>query len=867
MQQEASRVGKQIFSILERGPSFLDRERGGADLLAGGGLGGRSSGHQTIFPKVAMRMGVLALLIGQGWIGLQGRLGTQQVSWAGDAAQETGQVRAITWETAWYRLQLNERAQWVSFQNKRTGQELLAAGRPVPLAQLLLVGKPVPSVDLVLHHAPVAQLRWQGKTYSASRIEKLPKADQWILQFAHCPTQLVYSIQAKPDWICFRLEEIRGPRPTRITFLQIPLRLTQRVGRRLNAAWNEQEAVCLMAGNLQTEARPLTRAQATWLCAFSQDEPGPKLEGTCAVLVASPLEDFRRLLRKVAGAFDLPRNEKDGIPSKELPMARGSYWFLSFGQKDVDRVVALCRKTGFKQVFMNFWSWSTSPGHYPINKANYPDGLESLRRTVRRLHEHGILVGMHTYASKVSKRDPYVRPVPDRRFLVVGRASLAEAVDSTATTIRLREQLRDWPGSPGCPRKLWEGGIRKHQEVVIEHEIVQYEAIGPAGRWDTLLGCRRGAWGTKAASHPEGAECRRYAVDGCIDGYLIDQQTSLFQEVTSRLAELFEACDFDMIYFDGSEDVDPRRFEYYAANVQATVMRKIRKRPIIHQGGGFHHYLWHSFTRSGTVDTYLSTIYGYLQAGGNLAHWPTVREHINRSVRYVESLQADMIPGELGWFGIWPKGKHTEGLQLDEVEYLMAKSLALDAPISLQTSFSQMAEHPLCPEILEIVRVYEQLRLLGQLPPEVRKRLRQMNKDFAMYWPRPGQSDSLPEFVEVRPLAPPADHRQLRALAGPRSTGTVLVVWHSQGQPGTLFLPLPSEQASLAQAQQISGQPVKLEIRTGQLALPIGPRRLAIWIPNLSPQIVQQLWAKVQWHPLAPAQGKSSAQLPPDRPL
>ncbi len=39
--------------------------------------------------------------------------------------------------------------------------------------------------------------------------------------------------------------------------------------------------------------------------------------------------------------------------------------------------------------------------------------------------------------------------------------------------------------------------------------------------------------------------------------------------------------------------------------------------------------------------------------------------------------------------------------------------MALDAPISLQTSFSQMDRHPLTPDILEIVRVYEGARLAG----------------------------------------------------------------------------------------------------------------------------------------------------------
>jgi hypothetical protein len=814
----------------------------------------RQVNHSTIFPWLVR--GILAAFLYFALSGLgpvDGFLPDEfplvpRVASSGELPQPTGAAadphrQSIVWETAWYQLQVNTNARWVSFREKQTGEELLAAGTRASMAKVLVDATPVQTTEIILHHAPVAKINLEGRTYSASSLRKEKEPDRWLLSFENCPTELLYTIRAETNWVLFRLEEIRGPRPSRITLLEIPVRISQRIGTRLNAAWDARWAVCLMAANAQTEARPVSREGATWLTAASQDQPGPKLEGSAAVLLAGPTAELRRLLREVSLAFDLPRNEKDGTPSKELPEARGSYWFLSFGEKDVDRVIDLCRRTGFRQVFISFGSWSISPGHFPINRANYPEGLESLRRTVARLHEHGVLVGMHTFASKVSKRDPYVTPIPDRRFLVVARATLAEPVDATAKTIRVREDLRDWPGSPLCSQKLWEGGIQKHQEVVIDDEIIQYESIGPEGRWDTLFGCSRGAWGTKPTFHAAGSECRRYAVDGCINGYIIDQETSLFEEITTRLAELFDACDFDMIYFDGSEDVDRRRFEYYAANAHATVMRKIRKRPIIHQGGGFHHYLWHSFTRSGTVDTYLSTIYGYLQAGGTLERWPTVREHINRSVRYVESLEADLIPGELGWFGIWPKGKNTDGLQLDEIEYLMVKSLALDAPISLQTSFAQMAEHPLTPEILEIVRTYELLRRSGRVPEELRRRLREVNKDFVLYWSQPAREDQLPEFVEVVPLAGLAGNAALRALLGPRNGGTLLVLWHSEGRQGTLAL-----EVSSAEARLLDGKEIPLGRRGSSLLVPVDGRRLAVWLPDLPEEKARELCQKAQWY-------------------
>jgi hypothetical protein len=247
---------------------------------------------------------------------------------------------------------------------------------------------------------------------------------------------------------------------------------------------------------------------------------------------------------------------------KDSPIARQSYWFLGFGEKEVDKVIDYCHRAGLRQVMMSSGAWCVHVGHYTFNTRQYPDGIESLRRTVARLHAAGILVGMHTFASKVSKTDAYVTPVPSRGFWVDMRAQLAVDAGPTDKQIRTTTDLSQWPGSPVCRQKVWEGHVTKHQEVVIDDEIICFDRIGPEGKWDTFQGCRRGAYGTRAASHASKTECRHYGVDGCINGYIIDLDGPLFEETTSRLAEIFNACDFDMVYFDGSEDVPRTRYNY-----------------------------------------------------------------------------------------------------------------------------------------------------------------------------------------------------------------------------------------------------------------------------------------------------------------
>ena len=127
--------------------------------------------------------------------------------------------------------------------------------------------------------------------------------------------------------------------------------------------------------------------------------------------------------------------------------------------------------------------------------------------------------------------------------------------------------------------------------------------------------------------------------------------------------------------------------------------------------------------------------------GGQIDQWPTCKDHIDRTAERVAACHDDLIPGELGWFGINPADGEYDGLQYDEVEYLMCKSLAHDGPISLQTSFARMEQHPLTADILAMIRRYEALRhhqysrapITGMKRISARrtsKRLKQAGKDF-----------------------------------------------------------------------------------------------------------------------------------------
>ena len=711
-------------------------------------------------------------------------------------------------ETDAFRLVVSETGCWQSLVELRTGRELCDAGAKLPLASATILGK------------------------SAGATGGRSNGDALEVVFGGTGTTVTYRVERAADWIRFTLARVDGPRPERLTLVQVPVALTANVGRRLDLAWDERTSVCLLAGSQQTDCAAAAKQDHTLLAATTQDAPGPKLEGASAALIVCPTPRIREVLRRASNEFGLLTNEKDGVPAKDTDAARGSYWFVSLGEADADRMIDYCGRAGIEQVLLGSGSWCRSVGHYLFDEHRFPDGRESLKRLVDKLHARGILVGMHTFVSKVSKIDPYVTPVPDRRFWVDREATLAGDIQADLTELRCATSLREWPGSPVASQKFWEGGVTKHQEAILDDEIVQYQSIGPEGKWDTFLGCKRGAWGTTAAAHVADTRVRHYGVDGCINGYIVDQETDLLDEATTRIADILNYCGFDMVYFDGGEDVPKTRFNYYVSKFQEAAVRKFEKRPLLHMGTIMTHLLWHSFARSSTVDTYLNTLHGAILSGQTLDKWPTVRSHIDHSIRYMLSCRQDLMPGELGWFGIWPKGQNTDGLQLDEAEYLMVKSLAYDAPISLQTSFGQLEAHPLTPQILGIVKAYEGLRMKRLVPVEQREPLMELDKDFILL-----RAGGTAEFVPVAPVKSVGGGRDVRAMVGRYGAGAIATLWHYV-KDGTVTL---NVDLAKLRVTDFEGEPVPFAETADAVTLAVDSRRLTLFFDGLTQEQVVAL--------------------------
>ena len=673
--------------------------------------------------------------------------------------------------------------------------------------------------------------------------------------FSGTDTRVFLDVESRPEWITLRVTRIAGTRPKTVRFVMLAPAFSETVGTRLNIGWNSLHALCVMAvsplTDTQVKGQPKVTLKETVdaisrgeggviphvrLSASTQDAPGPRMEGAAAAIIACRTPDFKRLAREVSHVYGLLTNETaEGSPVKETDLVRGSYFFLSAGLCDAERLIRICQEAGIRQVLLDSGAWCSSVGHYTVNTKNFPKGIDDLKAFVARLKAAGISTGMHCFASKVHKTDAYVTPVPDTRFWRQFEGALAEGINATQQTIKTRASMAEWPGSSKVANAYWEGGVEKHREFVIGNELIRYREIGPAGMWDTFFGCERGAWKTGAATHDAGTPVCHYGVDGCINGYIVDQETTLLDEMHVKLAGIFNTAGFSMVYFDGGEDVDRRRFDYYVSKFQTSALRRFN-RPVIHMGTIMTHRLWHSFARSSTVDTYLNTLGGAILAGQPPNKTVTVKEHVDISVDYMLSLRGDMMPGELGWFGVWPRqkmnGREIEGLQLDEIEYLLCRSVAFDCPVSLQTGFRELDRHPLTPEILRLFKAYETARLDRQVSEAAKATMREPGKDFILLQ-RKGLA---PVFVAVHSVAC-GGSRDVHAMIGSFEGGAVATFWHAIGS-ANVTLDLSPVVARVADFED--QRVVALKSAAGKLVLPVHTRRLTLVCPTLDAATLEE---------------------------
>jgi hypothetical protein len=97
------------------------------------------------------------------------------------------------------------------------------------------------------------------------------------------------------------------------------------------------------------------------------------------------------------------------IDKTSLIVKRDSYLFVDLTESNAPQLLNLAQRGAFPYVLITATTWAKTLGSYPINKTNYPHGIDGLIAVSKQASRGNIKIGLHTLTAFVSQGDPLAR--------------------------------------------------------------------------------------------------------------------------------------------------------------------------------------------------------------------------------------------------------------------------------------------------------------------------------------------------------------------------------------------------------------------------------------------------------------------------
>ena len=521
-------------------------------------------------------------------------------------------------------------------------------------------------------------------------------------------TDVVATIQVdiKSTHIIFELKSVEGANPDIVTWGPYPTIISQTIGEVVGVVRDDKFAFGIQALNIHTiggrpseypnigvgseshAASPTEYGSAVQAYSRDRDEG---INGSKIALFGCPADQALMTIGKIEVDEGLPHPMLDGVWGKISPTAKLSYLITSFGEQNLDEILEYAHRAGLKYVYHEgpFNTW----GHFQLDPNQFPDGDESMMRCVEKAAKTGIRLGIHTLTNFITTNDSYVTPTPNSRLMRVGSSSLADDINESVTEIVV-------VNPESFKEQQW------LSTAIIDEELVQYEAISEIEPWK-LIGCKRGAFGTKPSAHKAGLDI----------GKLWDHPYKVFfpnldmqDELTNRIVELFNKTGLKQISFDGLEGCFATGYGLYAENRFVKQCFDGWKNDVINDASGLSHYLWHIHTRMNWGEPW-----GKAMREG-------MPEYRFRNQAYFER---NLFPRMLGWFLIRTVEGELEATSVDDVEWVMTKCAGYDAGCAIVGSLNTLKRNGQANAMLNSIREWEKARLSETFSDEQRQRMRE----------------------------------------------------------------------------------------------------------------------------------------------
>jgi len=543
---------------------------------------------------------------------------------------------------------------------------------------------------------PLLTITLDGKTAPLTAVTPDPAKSQLRLAFGDTGVTAVVNVRVKRTHLVLELAEVPGGAPSRIDWGPFAVTIGKTIGATVGVVRDDEFAMGIQALSVQTVGGATPAPQGSRLYAYAIEHDGG-VKGSAIALFGCPSGKALETIGEIEVAEGLPHPMLDGEWGKVSPTSRLSYLIVSFGEADLDEVLAFAKKGGFRYVYHPgpFRTW----GHFQLNPEQFPEGDESLKRCVERAGREGIRLGLHTLTGFITTNDPYVTPVPDPRLARMGSTTLTGAIDEGTTEIGIAD-----------PQPF-----RNRQTLataIIGQELVQYGSVPAAEPWK-LLGCQRGAFGTKPAVHPAGADIGKLA-DHEYRTFYPGIDNGMMDEMTNSLVELFNHTGLRQMSFDGLEGLSTYGYGEYARNRFVKQCFDGWKPEVITDASNLLHYLWHVNTRMN---------WGELTQSAK-ADVDTYR------VNNCQYFEDNLFPTAMGWWRFGGAALDWEATRLADIEYLLAKCAGWNATHGLAAQPGDFQNHGHGEDCLRMVKMWDEARYAGAFSDAQRAKLREKGRDW-----------------------------------------------------------------------------------------------------------------------------------------
>lgn len=584
-------------------------------------------------------------------------------------------------ENKYFRCEISSSAQTAAFIDKSTGQDWC-----------------IPGVAATVEIAE--------KTYPATSAS----IQENVISYAFGSTGVAAKVKfaSQKNSATFELVELSGPSVFRIDFFTIDFRLDGKT--------TDAFAACGLGCNVFTLLKEIP-GHTTGIHAYVYPHLGWK--GAKVMVAAAPTRQYRELLKTVVPTSGMAYSKLGGPWALDAPENRGSYlidYLGEVGEGNINEWIQLAHALGAKQIDFHTGK-SMRFGDYVPSPVNYPNGVDGVKAVIHQMHQAGLQAGLHTYSQFVAKDSCFVTPIPDPRLAKLKHFTLSSDITADATEIPVDESTVDVSLITGF-------FLPNSKTLQIGNELINFNGVAKEPPYK-FMECERGAFGTTADAHAKGENASQ--MKQMFELFVPDSSTDMVEDVARKTAEVYNTCDFDMIYLDaldGSYSCSAigTDHNYIAARFVWELNRNLKK-PAVMEMSTFAAPLWGVRSRIGAWDSALKAS----------------KSHYDTHARANAEQECYLLPTHMGWWSIGELNREMDGMQpesvyLDHVEHLCTRALAYDASLSYLMGFNianyKRLEHTR--RICAVVKQYEELRLAHYFSLSTREALKQPGREFTL---------------------------------------------------------------------------------------------------------------------------------------